>query len=63
MVFNMETQQKNIRKDNFYFSKYSISQTNVDTIWEIRANWENNVTCYLSVLVNTLVLCLPERYF
>ena len=61
----MQTQQKNIRKDNFYFPKYSISssQTGVDTIWEIRANWENNVICYLSVLVNTLVLHLPERYF
>ena len=53
----MPTQQKNIRENNFCFPKYSISssQTRVDTIWEIRANWENNVICYLSGLVNMLV--------
>ena len=53
----MQTQQKNIREDNFYFQKYSISssQTSVDTIWEIRANCENNVLRYLSRLVNTLI--------
>ena len=52
----MQTQQKNIREIDFYFSKYTIfsSQTSVDTTKEIRGNWENNLIRYLSGLDNTL---------
>ena len=41
----MNTQQKNFMDDNFYFPEYIISssQTSIDTIWEIRVNWEKNV--------------------
>ena len=41
----MNTQQKNVTDDNFYFPEYIISssQTSIDTIWEIRVNWEKNV--------------------
>ena len=54
----MQTQQKNITDDSFFFLKYIIlsSQTSIDTIWEIRVNWEKNVVRYLSRLVNTLTL-------
>ena len=58
MVFQMQAQQKNITDDSFYFLKYIISssQTSIDTIWEIRVNWEKNITCDLSRLVKTLIL-------
>ena len=41
----MQTQQKNITDDSVFFLKYIIlsSQTSIDTIWEIRVNWEKNV--------------------
>ena len=54
----MQAQQKNITDENFYFLKYIISssQTSIDTIWEIRVNWEKNIICYLSRLVKTLIL-------
>ena len=52
----MQTQQKNITEDDFYFPKYTIfsSQTSVDTTKEIWGNWENNLIRYLSGLDNTL---------
>ena len=52
----MQTQQKNITEDDFYFPKYTIfsSQTSVDTTKEIWGNWENNLIRYLSGIDNTL---------
>ena len=56
--FSDASTTENITDDNFYFLKYIISssQTSIDTIWEIRVNWEKNIICYLSRLVKTLIL-------
>ena len=52
-IFQIQTQQKNIRESNFYFKK-CISKCGLN--WEIRADWESNVKRHLSGLVNSLTL-------